>query len=183
MGALRLDQGPHHERRRQPAGGLGGGHAEDRPPLRLPQIPGLRRDQRHARPACPDPPRSRPQGHGGPRQARPRRHSRNRVHGPGLPADSRRPRSGAADPPDPASPFAARRTQADFGGHRARTERRLCFSAPTRASPAVRRGQADAHAPDGSRRTRKNRPQHGLCRLGGHGRGAGQASRHCQPAL
>jgi glutamine synthetase adenylyltransferase len=61
------------------------------PPLCLPQVSRLWRDQRHARPACPDSPRSRAQGHGRAHQARPGRNSRNRVHRPGLPVDSRRP--------------------------------------------------------------------------------------------
>jgi glutamate-ammonia-ligase adenylyltransferase len=77
---------------RQPASGMGRHAGTHRPPLHLPQVPRLRRHQRHARPARADPPRSGAQGHGRPHQARPRRHPRNRVHGAGLPADPRRTR-------------------------------------------------------------------------------------------
>ena len=43
MGALRLDQGPGHERRPQPDRGVEPGPVRHGPPLRLPQIPGFRR--------------------------------------------------------------------------------------------------------------------------------------------
>ena len=54
MGALRLDQGPRDDRHPQRRAG------RHRPPLHLPQVPRLRRHQRDARPARPDPPRGWP---------------------------------------------------------------------------------------------------------------------------
>ena len=59
------------------AGRLDGRAAADFPPLRVPQISRFRRDQRHARPARANSSRSGAQGHGRPRQTRPRRHPRD----------------------------------------------------------------------------------------------------------
>jgi hypothetical protein len=84
----------------RPMRGARGAELGRRPALRLPQVPRLRRHQRHARPARADPPRGGAPRHGRQHQARPRRHPRDRVHRPGLPAHPRRPRQGAAGPPD-----------------------------------------------------------------------------------
>ncbi|MBI4756946.1 MAG: bifunctional [glutamate--ammonia ligase]-adenylyl-L-tyrosine phosphorylase/[glutamate--ammonia-ligase] adenylyltransferase [Betaproteobacteria bacterium] len=127
MGALRLDQGAGGVRR---PGARAGGHL---PALRLPQVPRLRRLQRHARPARPDPPRGGAPRHGRQRQARPRRHPRDRVHRPGVPG-----RRHPAGPPG--------RTPADHGDHRSARGRRL----PGRHGRRRGRRPAGADGGDGS---------------------------------
>ena len=187
VGTLCLDQGTGDERRRQcrrrRARRVDGGPAADLAPLRLPQVPRFRRDQRDARPARADPARSRAQGQGRPHQARPRRDPRNRVHGPGFPADPGRPRPRPADPPDPVGAAAPGRAPVDPGRNRAGTARRLRLPAPAGTPPAIRRGQADPHAAGRCRRPRTDRAQHGLCRLGGPAGRTQRPPRPGQPAF
>ena len=86
MGALRLDQGPRDDRHPQRRAG------RHRPPLHLPQVPRLRRHQRDARTARPDPPRGGPQGHGPNVKLGPGGIREIEFLGPGLPAHPRRAR-------------------------------------------------------------------------------------------
>ena len=97
MGALCLGQGARRHRQ-------AGGHRRSgrhRAPVRVPPLPGLRRDRCDPQHAWPDPRRGQPPGAAAPgpqqqRQAGPRRHPRNRIPGAGIPIDTRRARRRAA---------------------------------------------------------------------------------------
>ena len=137
--------------------GGSGGHP---PPLRVPQIPRLRHHQRHARPARADPPRSREEGHGQQRQARPRRHPRNRVHRPGLPADPRRPRPRLQIKPTLRGARNCSSIATSSNSTRSSNSRPPTLSAPARTSPAISRRRPDP-CPAGKPRgpdTRRPRP-------------------------
>ena len=158
----RLQRACH--RRRRPGGRrrTGAATGRGRAAVRVPQVPGLRRVCGDAFAARADPRRGRAARSRRARQARPGRHTRDRIHRPGVPADTRRARRRIAGPPDAesAGAAAAKRAAPRSGG--GRTGRRLRLPAPPRAPPAVPGRRPDPYAACRRRRSGPGRRGHGL---------------------
>ncbi len=157
LGARRADQGARLRRRCRRRRGT----ASRAVAVRLAQIPRLRDDRRRPRDEAADPRLSRPRRHRGrgPQyQARPRRHSRDRVLCSDPAAHCRRTAQRAARPRDRRHARRARRRRLDRRGGPRRAHRGLLFSAPRRTSPADDGRRADPYAAVRSAGTGRFRP-------------------------
>ena len=151
------------------AGDIAAGEAflKELQPYRLAQIPGLRGDRRRPLDQAPDP---CPQGarrdrrQGPQRQARPRRHPRDRVLRPDPATDRRRPLPGTARPRDGADARPAGRARLDHGRGARRADRGILVPARCRAPHPDGARRADAHAAGRRRGAGAHRPHAGLRR-------------------
>ncbi len=145
LGALRLRQGAADRGR----DALRGAVPQRAAPLRLPSLSRLRRVRLAARDEGADRARSRAARAQGQHQAGPGRHTGDRVHRAGIPADPRWQRSSAADPQSAHRAVAACRSEAAAhrGGRRAGCG--VSLPAPRRESPAAVERRTDARAAGG----------------------------------
>ena len=151
------------------AGDIAGGRSLPRraAALCLAQIHGLCGDRRRPFDQAPDPCAQGPwrdRGQGPQRQARPRRHPRDRVLRADPAADRRRPLPRPARPRDRADADGARRARLDHRRGARRADRAILVPAPRRACHPDGRRRADAYAAGGRCRPRAHRPHAGLCR-------------------
>jgi hypothetical protein len=149
----------------------------ERAAVRLPALSRLRRVRVAARDEGAHREGGRAPRPGGAREARARRHPRDRVHRAGVPAHPRGPGPAPADAVVAVGAAAARGRQAAAGARRAGAGGGLSIPAAPREPAADARRRADAHDPGGSTDSRAHRVRDGIRRLGGVRGGARRASR------